>query len=162
MRRSHLVCAIEELGPQGFQFSCAKDRGAVLIINSEARRKDSEQRGAFKKYMLKNYKSWYTFANTEPHSRDISLSDLVFVTGAHIRVIRESADRCHSRSRQYRRLGRRGIFRALNVRYLTDIHVKARLIDLSPLFVLKVPFNSRQVSRTCLEQISRSGEVGRG
>ncbi|KAF8525333.1 hypothetical protein JB92DRAFT_2877499 [Gautieria morchelliformis] len=65
----------------GFQFSCAKDRGAVLIINSEARRKDSEQLGAFKKYMLKHYKSWCSFANNEPLSRDISRSDLVFVTG---------------------------------------------------------------------------------
>lgn len=77
---------------QGFQFSCTKDRGAVLIINSEARRKDSEQRGAFKKYMLKHYKSWFTFANAEPHSRDISLSELVFVTGACTRINRELAD----------------------------------------------------------------------
>ncbi|KAF8592402.1 hypothetical protein K439DRAFT_1378504 [Ramaria rubella] len=65
----------------GFDFSCKKDRGAILIINSEARRKDAGQIGLFKNYMLKHYKSWYSFANDEPNHRDISLSDLVFVTG---------------------------------------------------------------------------------
>lgn len=53
----------------------------MLIINSEARRKDSEQRGAFKNYMLEHCHSWLSFANDEPQSRDIVLSDLVFVTG---------------------------------------------------------------------------------
>ena len=58
-----------------------KDRGAVLIINSEAHRRDTLRLGAFKKYMLKHYKSWLMLANNDANDRDIALSDLVFVTG---------------------------------------------------------------------------------
>ena len=127
MRRSLIIPAVNGLScrSQGFKFACEKDRGAVLIINSEARRKDSEQRGAFEKYMREHYKSWLNFANSPPNSRGIWLSDILFVTGACTQLNKELTNRCHFRSRSYRGLGCCGIFKKHDVKFVIAFFIKA-------------------------------------
>ena len=59
------------------------DKGAALILPSEARREDTLYDRLFKKHMLDNYHRWYEFAVTRCH-RDIELSDLILVTGCDL------------------------------------------------------------------------------
>ena len=63
--------------------SFTNEKGAALILPSEACREDTMNRKFFKDHMLKPYREWYTFALTECH-RDIELCDLILVTGCDL------------------------------------------------------------------------------
>ena len=63
--------------------SFTNEKGAALILPSEARREDTLYEKLFKQHMLKYYRQWYTFALTECQ-RDIKLCDLILVTGCDL------------------------------------------------------------------------------
>ena len=63
--------------------SFTNEKGAALILPSEACREDTMNLKLFKEHMLKYYRQWYTFALTECQ-RDIKLSDLILVTGCDL------------------------------------------------------------------------------
>ena len=63
--------------------SFTNEKGAALILPSEACREDTINDRLFKQHMLKNYRQWYAFALTECHC-DIKLSDLILVTGCDL------------------------------------------------------------------------------
>ena len=63
--------------------SFTNEKGAALILPSEACREDTLNDKLFKQHMLKFNRQWYTFALTECQ-RDIRLWDLILVTSCDL------------------------------------------------------------------------------
>jgi len=69
-----------ESGGGDISFDCSETRGAVLLLGTEAVRKDALTTNRYRAYIVKHHTAWLEFARTVK-GRDISLEDLILVTG---------------------------------------------------------------------------------
>ncbi|KDQ61683.1 hypothetical protein JAAARDRAFT_66758 [Jaapia argillacea MUCL 33604] len=67
----------------GCRFSSSQKQGAALVLPDVAIPEDTHHFWLFREYIVKNYRSWYHFANMI-HTFEVELPDLVLVTGRHL------------------------------------------------------------------------------
>ncbi|KDQ61679.1 hypothetical protein JAAARDRAFT_518643 [Jaapia argillacea MUCL 33604] len=67
----------------GCRFSSSQKQGAALVLPDVAIPEDTHHFRLFREYIVKNYRSWYHFANTV-HAFEVGLTDLVLITGRHL------------------------------------------------------------------------------
>ncbi|KIM89603.1 hypothetical protein PILCRDRAFT_1941, partial [Piloderma croceum F 1598] len=72
--------SLGERGGGSISFDCAETDGAVLLLGADAQRKDALETLKYREYIVKNHDVWLQFARSVK-GRDISLEDLILVTG---------------------------------------------------------------------------------
>lgn len=62
-----------------FEFESSQSEGAILVTKHSTYRSDAQLDGRFKKYIIRNFRSWEAFAIASGH--DVAVEDLILVTG---------------------------------------------------------------------------------
>lgn len=68
-------------GAAAYSFTCEKDQGALLVLESDARTEYCEDSPILKRWIVDNYKKWYKFAEKKGYEIGDELKGPIFVYG---------------------------------------------------------------------------------